>query len=51
MCFYKWVQVLETTRVEESQTHIHRLYFMGSNSFGEPWHLPPPPPEQIIELV
>jgi hypothetical protein len=43
--------VLETTRVEESQTHIHRMFFMGNNSFGEPWHLPHSPPEQIIDHV
>ncbi|BBN19524.1 hypothetical protein MPTK1_8g11390 [Marchantia polymorpha subsp. ruderalis] len=44
-------EVLETTRVEESQSHVHRMYFMGCNSFGEPWHLPHSPPEQIIDLV
>ncbi|KAL2610427.1 hypothetical protein R1flu_029000 [Riccia fluitans] len=44
-------EVLENTRVEESQSHVHRMYFMGCNSFGEPWHLPHSPPEQIIDLV
>ncbi|CAM6085481.1 unnamed protein product [Calypogeia fissa] len=44
-------EVLETTRVDESQSHIHRMFFMGCNSFGEPWHLPHSPPEQIVELV
>ncbi|KAG0610062.1 hypothetical protein M758_7G036100 [Ceratodon purpureus] len=44
-------EVLETTRVEESQCHIHRLYFMGSNSFNEPWHLPHSPPDQIVDYV
>ncbi|KAG0606930.1 hypothetical protein M758_9G180200 [Ceratodon purpureus] len=44
-------EVLETTRVEESQSHIHRMYFMGNNTFGEPWHLPHSPPEQIMDLV
>ncbi|KAL3690273.1 hypothetical protein R1sor_016582 [Riccia sorocarpa] len=44
-------EVLETTRVEESQSHVHRVYFMGCNSFGEPWHLPHSPPEQIIDLI
>lgn len=44
-------EVLETTRVEESQNHVHRLYFMGNNSFSEPWHLPHSPPEQIMEII
>ncbi|XP_024388875.1 uncharacterized protein [Physcomitrium patens] len=44
-------EVLETTRVEESQNHIHRMYFMGNNTFNEPWHLPHSPPEQIMDLV
>ncbi|KAG9132416.1 hypothetical protein Leryth_008352 [Lithospermum erythrorhizon] len=44
-------EVLETNRVEESQTHVHRLYFMGSNTFSEPWHLPHTPPEYIREIV
>ena len=45
------MQVLETTRVEDSESHIHRMYFMGSNSFGEPWHLPHSPPDQIADFV
>ncbi|EFJ26064.1 hypothetical protein SELMODRAFT_98651 [Selaginella moellendorffii] len=44
-------EVLETTRVEESQSHVHRMFFMGCNSFAEPWHLPHSPPEQIVDLV
>lgn len=44
-------QVLETNRVEESQSHVHRMYFMGPNTFSEPWHLPHTPPEQIKEIV
>ncbi|XP_008805792.1 uncharacterized protein LOC103718651 [Phoenix dactylifera] len=44
-------EVLETNRVEESQSHVHRMYFMGPNTFSEPWHLPHSPPEQIIEIV
>ncbi|KAG0575849.1 hypothetical protein KC19_5G035100 [Ceratodon purpureus] len=44
-------EVLETNRVEDSESHIHRMYFMGSNSFGEPWHLPHSPPEQIADFV
>ncbi|KAG1330123.1 hypothetical protein COCNU_02G000910 [Cocos nucifera] len=44
-------EVLETNRIEESQSHVHRMYFMGPNSFSEPWHLPHSPPEQIIEIV
>ncbi|CAI0409097.1 unnamed protein product [Linum tenue] len=44
-------EVLETNRAEESQSHVHRMYFLGSNSFSEPWHLPHSPPEQIKEIV
>ncbi|VFQ84696.1 unnamed protein product [Cuscuta campestris] len=44
-------EVLETNRVEESQSHVHRLYFIGLNTFSEPWHLPHTPPEQIKEIV
>ncbi|KAJ4839310.1 hypothetical protein Tsubulata_018121 [Turnera subulata] len=44
-------EVLETNRVEESQSHVHRMYFMGCNTFSEPWHLPHSPPEQIKEIV
>eukprot|EP00257_Ricinus_communis_P015247 XP_015573122.1 uncharacterized protein LOC8275643 [Ricinus communis] len=44
-------EVLETNRAEESQNHVHRMYFMGPNTFSEPWHLPHTPPEQIKEIV
>lgn len=44
-------QVLETNRNEESQSHVHRMYFMGPNTFSEPWYLPHSPPEQVTELV
>ncbi|KAF6164272.1 hypothetical protein GIB67_010242 [Kingdonia uniflora] len=44
-------EVLETNRAEESQNHVHRMYFMGPNSFSEPWHLPHSPPEQIKDIV
>lgn len=44
-------QVMETNRIEESQTHVHRMYFMGSNTFSEPWHLTHSPPEQVMEIV
>ncbi|KAJ0091167.1 hypothetical protein Patl1_12976 [Pistacia atlantica] len=44
-------QVLETNRAEESQSHVHRMYFMGPNTFSEPWYLPHTPPEQIKEIV
>ncbi|XP_059645479.1 uncharacterized protein LOC132287032 [Cornus florida] len=44
-------EVLETNRVEESQSHVHRMYFMGPNTFSEPWHLPHSPPEQVKEIV
>ncbi|KAF8033938.1 hypothetical protein BT93_C0275 [Corymbia citriodora subsp. variegata] len=44
-------EVLETNRAEESQSHVHRMYFMGPNTFSEPWYLPHTPPEQIKEIV
>ncbi|KAJ9688259.1 hypothetical protein PVL29_014125 [Vitis rotundifolia] len=44
-------EVLETNRTEESQNHVHRMYFNGPNTFSEPWHLPHFPPEQVIEIV
>ncbi|PSS01243.1 hypothetical protein CEY00_Acc22601 [Actinidia chinensis var. chinensis] len=44
-------EVLETNRNEESQSHVHRMYFMGPNTFSEPWHLPHTPPEQVKEIV
>ncbi|KAL9376523.1 hypothetical protein Peur_030643 [Populus x canadensis] len=44
-------EVLETNRAEESQSHVHRMYFMGRNTFSEPLHLPHTPPEQIKEIV
>ncbi|KAL3650773.1 hypothetical protein CASFOL_007176 [Castilleja foliolosa] len=44
-------EVLETNRVGESQSHVHRMYFMGPNTFSEPWHLPHTPPEQVKEIV
>ncbi|PIA64560.1 hypothetical protein AQUCO_00100200v1 [Aquilegia coerulea] len=44
-------EVMETNRAEESQSHVHRMYFMGPNTFSEPWHLPHSPPRQITEIV
>ncbi|XP_047328545.1 uncharacterized protein LOC124931994 [Impatiens glandulifera] len=44
-------EVLESNRTEESQTHVHRIYFMGSNTFSEPCRLPHCPPKQILEIV
>ncbi|XP_068648350.1 uncharacterized protein [Aristolochia californica] len=44
-------EVLETNRAEESQSHVHRMYFMGQNTFSQPWHLPHSPPNQITEIV
>ncbi|KAG0456393.1 hypothetical protein HPP92_024181 [Vanilla planifolia] len=44
-------EVLETNRADESQRHVYRMYFMGPNTFSEPWHLPHSPPEQIMEIV
>lgn len=49
-CFLPF-QVMETNRAEESQSHIHRMYFMGPNSFSEPWHLSHTPAEEIKEIV
>ncbi|KAA8525945.1 hypothetical protein F0562_007955 [Nyssa sinensis] len=39
------------TRADETQSHVHRMYFMGPNTFREPWHLPYSPPNAIIEIV
>ncbi|KAK2999010.1 hypothetical protein RJ639_024507 [Escallonia herrerae] len=39
------------TRAEETQSHVHRMYFMGPNTFREPWHLPYSPPGAIIDIV
>ncbi|WZZ76610.1 hypothetical protein YC2023_087980 [Brassica napus] len=44
-------EVMETSRVEESQGHMHRIYFLGPNTFSEPWHLSHTPPEKIKEIV
>ncbi|XP_042452121.1 uncharacterized protein LOC122036780 [Zingiber officinale] len=44
-------EVLETNRAEESHSHVHRMFFMGPNTFSEPWHFPHCPPEQITEIV
>ncbi|CAM8961294.1 unnamed protein product [Rhodiola kirilowii] len=44
-------EVLETNRMEESQSHVHRMYFMGLNTFRDPWHLPHSPPDQVQEIV
>ncbi|KAL0660213.1 hypothetical protein Bca4012_080798 [Brassica carinata] len=44
-------EVMETSRVEESQGHMHRIYFLGPNTFSEPWHLSHTPPEEIKEIV
>ncbi|KAD0215463.1 hypothetical protein E3N88_44626 [Mikania micrantha] len=39
------------TRGDETQNHVYRMYFMGPNTFREPWHLPYSPPDAIIEIV
>lgn len=39
------------TRAEETQSHVHRMYFMGPNTFREPWHLPYSPPDSVIDIV
>ncbi|KAF8379153.1 hypothetical protein HHK36_028582 [Tetracentron sinense] len=44
-------EVRGTSREEETQSHVHRMYFMGPNTFREPWHLPYSPPNAIIDIV
>ncbi|XP_054782086.1 uncharacterized protein LOC129289342 isoform X2 [Prosopis cineraria] len=44
-------EIMETNRNEESQNHVHRLYFQGPNTFSEPWHLSHCPPEQVKDIV
>lgn len=44
-------EVRGTSRAEETHSHVHRMHFMGPNTFREPWHLPYSPPEAIIEIV
>ncbi|KAI9118983.1 hypothetical protein K1719_009658 [Acacia pycnantha] len=44
-------EIMETNRIEESQNHIHRLYFQGPNTFSEPWHLSHCPPEKVKDIV
>ncbi|KAK9094924.1 hypothetical protein Scep_026393 [Stephania cephalantha] len=44
-------EVRGTSITEEIQSHVHRMYFMGPNTFREPWHLPYTPPDSIIEIV
>ncbi|KAK1417918.1 hypothetical protein QVD17_27054 [Tagetes erecta] len=44
-------EVLETNRVEDSQGHVYRMYFLGLNTFSDPWHLPHTPPEQVKDIV
>ncbi|XP_021835931.2 uncharacterized protein [Spinacia oleracea] len=44
-------EVMETNRNEEAQSHVHRMYFLGPNTFSEPWHLIHSPPDQVKEIV
>ncbi|XP_010677213.2 uncharacterized protein LOC104892887 isoform X2 [Beta vulgaris subsp. vulgaris] len=44
-------EVKGPSRTEETQSHIYRMYFMGPNTFREPWHLPYTPPDEIVEIV
>uniref|UniRef100_A0A1D1Z6L0 DUF8003 domain-containing protein n=1 Tax=Anthurium amnicola TaxID=1678845 RepID=A0A1D1Z6L0_9ARAE len=44
-------EVPGTSRAEETHSHVHRMYFMGPNTFREPWHLPYSPPDAIIRIV
>ncbi|XP_024986062.1 uncharacterized protein LOC112521435 [Cynara cardunculus var. scolymus] len=39
------------TRADETQSHVYRMYFLGPNTFREPWHLPYSPPDAIIDIV
>ncbi|KAK9715457.1 hypothetical protein RND81_06G166800 [Saponaria officinalis] len=44
-------EVMETNRKEETRSHVHRMYFLGPNTFSDPWHLPHSPPDQVLEIV
>lgn len=44
-------EVKGPSRVEESQSHVYRMYFAGPNTFREPWHLPYSLPDEIVEIV
>ncbi|KAL6008549.1 hypothetical protein ACLOJK_034062 [Asimina triloba] len=44
-------EVRGTSRAEETQSHVYRMYFMGPNTFREPWHLPYSLPDAIVEIV
>ncbi|XP_019191996.1 PREDICTED: uncharacterized protein LOC109186463 isoform X2 [Ipomoea nil] len=44
-------EVLETSRTEESSTHVHRMYLLGANTFSDPWHLPHSPPKEVSKIV
>ncbi|XP_073150662.1 uncharacterized protein [Henckelia pumila] len=44
-------EVMETSRSEESQNHVHRMHFLGENTFSEPWYLPHSPPKEVKEIV
>ncbi|KAL2928800.1 Eukaryotic translation initiation factor 3 subunit H [Bienertia sinuspersici] len=44
-------EVMETNRNEEAQSHVHRMYFLGPNTFSEPWHLSHSPPDQVKVIV
>ncbi|XP_051132101.1 uncharacterized protein LOC127252110 [Andrographis paniculata] len=44
-------EVLETSRIDESKSHVHRMYFLGANTFSDPWHLLHSPPKEVKEIV
>ncbi|CAO2819397.1 unnamed protein product [Amaranthus hypochondriacus] len=44
-------EVKGPSRAEETQSHVYRMYFMGPNTFREPWHLPYSPPDEIVDIV
>lgn len=49
MCLF--IFQVRGAKAEETQGHVHRMYFMGPNTFREPWHLPYSPPTAIFEIV
>lgn len=44
-------EVKGPSKAEDTQSHVYRMYFMGPNTFREPWHLPYSPPDEIVEIV
>eukprot|EP00899_Mesostigma_viride_P025225 jgi/Mesvir1/5888/Mv00660-RA.1 len=44
-------EAMESLRIEQSHNLLHRLYFVGCNSFGQPWKLPLKPPREVENYV